>query len=55
MVQEVAELLRVSVRTVYRLVRAGKLPGFKVSTYWRFTSETLMKIMKSGMPIDDPK
>ena len=55
MVEEVAELLRVSVRTVYRLVRAGKLPGFKVVTYWRFTSATLEEFMKSGMPIDDPK
>ena len=33
----------------------GKLPGFKVGTYWRFTSETLEEFMKSGMPIDDPK
>lgn len=33
---EVAELLRLSEKTAYRLVAGGKLPGFKVGGSWRF-------------------
>lgn len=35
-IQQVAERLNVNDRTVYRLVQAGKLPGFKVAGIWRF-------------------
>lgn len=35
-VREVAEYLRISVYTVYRLAEQGKLPGRKVGKYWRF-------------------
>lgn len=35
-IREVAELLKVDTKTVYRLVRGHKLPGFKVAGTWRF-------------------
>jgi len=35
-VKEVALLLRVDEKTVYRLIRKGELPGFKVAGAWRF-------------------
>ena len=35
-VRDVAELLRVDEKTIYRLVQQGKLPGFKVAGSWRF-------------------
>lgn len=35
-VKEVAALLRVDEKTVYRLVKKRELPGFKVSGAWRF-------------------
>ena len=35
-VKQVAELLNVNERTVYRLVQQGELPGFRVSGSWRF-------------------
>lgn len=35
-VREVAEYLRISVYTVYRLAEQGKLPGRKVGKHWRF-------------------
>ncbi len=33
---EAAEYLRVSRKTLYRLVAAGKIPGQKVGRSWRF-------------------
>ncbi len=34
--KEVAALLKIGERTVYRLVQEGRLPGFKVGGAWRF-------------------
>jgi excisionase family DNA binding protein len=35
-VREVAELLSVDSKTVYRLAKRSGLPGFKVAGSWRF-------------------
>lgn len=42
-VKDVAQLLRVDEKTVYRLVRKGELPGFKVAGAWRFTRMDLQQ------------
>ena len=35
-IQEVADYLKLTERTSYRLVQDGKVPGFKVGSSWRF-------------------
>lgn len=40
-VREVASYLRVHSATVYRLLRRGELPAFKVGSDWRFNRESL--------------
>ncbi len=40
-VEEVAKILQLHAMTVYRLVKEGKLPGFKVGGQWRFHRSTL--------------
>jgi excisionase family DNA binding protein len=35
-IQEVAEYLKLTEKTAYRLASEGKLPGFKVGGSWRF-------------------
>ncbi len=35
-IKEVAEYLKITEKTAYRLVAAGDLPGFKVGGSWRF-------------------
>ena len=40
-VEQVAEVLHLHPMTVYRLVKEGKLPGFKVGGRWRFDRQTL--------------
>lgn len=34
--QDVADLLKVGLKTVYTFAQQGKLPGFKVGQQWRF-------------------
>lgn len=39
--KEAAEYLSVHVRTIYRLVKKGELPGRKVGGSWRFKKDAL--------------
>jgi excisionase family DNA binding protein len=34
--REVADYLKLTERTLYRLTQEGRLPGFKVGNSWRF-------------------
>jgi excisionase family DNA binding protein len=40
-VDEVAELLRVNRSTLYRLLKTGQIPGFRVGSDWRFNSKAI--------------
>jgi excisionase family DNA binding protein len=38
---EVAQFLRVHPSTVYRLLKQGAIPAFKLGSDWRFTREAI--------------
>ena len=40
-VRDVAKLLQVDEKTIYRLVKRKELPGFKVAGTWRFKQEDI--------------
>ena len=40
---EVAEYLKISKKTVYKMVRSGDLPGFKAGKHWRVLRSELGK------------
>ena len=40
-VGELAEYLRVHRSTLYRLLKKGQLPGFKIGSDWRFNVEAI--------------
>jgi len=42
-VNELAEYLRVHRSTIYRLLKKGQLPGFKIGSDWRFNVEVIDK------------
>jgi excisionase family DNA binding protein len=44
-VKEVSEMLRIHKITLYRLVRAGKIPSFRIGSDWRFRSDLLERWM----------
>jgi len=45
-VDEVAKLLRVSRQTIYNMIRAGKMPHFRVGNKVRFNRADIEAIMK---------
>ncbi len=42
-VDEVAQFLKLSKITIYKLVKQEKLPGFRVGNSWRFRREDIME------------
>ena len=40
-VSELSEYLRVHRSTVYRLLKKGQLPGFRIGSDWRFNVEAI--------------
>lgn len=45
---QVADLLQVHLRTVYKLARKGLIPGRKFGGGWRFSKEEILKMISSG-------
>ena len=45
-VKEVANLLKVSPRTIYKYVLNGMLKGYKIAEKWRFSKEQIDSFLK---------
>lgn len=48
-VEEVAELLRISRHTVYRLAQRGDLPGRKIGRIWRFSRRGVEQYLSGNL------
>lgn len=47
---EAAQYLRVSLKTLYRLVSSGQIPGQKVGRAWRFHKADLDSLFRARQP-----
>ena len=53
-VSELAKYLRVHRSTIYRLLKKGQLPGFKIGSDWRFSLEAIDKWrVQHGATLDE--
>jgi excisionase family DNA binding protein len=43
-----AERLNVSAITIYRLLKAGQLPAFRVGSEWRFSADAIARWIEEG-------
>lgn len=48
-IREVADLLKINEKTVYKLAADAKIPGFKVGGSWRFDRETITRWIEKGV------
>jgi excisionase family DNA binding protein len=48
-VDELSEYLHVHRTTIYRLLKEGKLPGFRVGSDWRFNLEEIERWQRDQM------
>jgi excisionase family DNA binding protein len=49
-ISEVAEMLRLHPTTIYRLVKRGEIPGFKIGGNWRINGESLDAWLSAAQP-----
>ena len=50
---EVADILKVSRRTLYNYIKEGKLPAVKMGKYWRVSQDTLEAFISTGTGVAD--
>lgn len=53
-IQEVADYLKIPVRTAYKIAQEGKLPGKKVGRHWRFLRSEIDHWLQGGQVGDTP-
>jgi len=54
--QQTAELLQVSERTIQRMVKRGEMPGAQIGGQWRFDREQVKALVRSEWtPPEEPK
>ncbi len=51
-VEEVAKYLAVTERTIYRLVKEGRLPAYRVGGQWRFKVAVLEEWMRKPHSVE---
>src|SRR5712692_5854945 len=54
---ELSEYLRVHRSTLYRLLKNGHLPGFKIGSDWRFKVETIdqWRMRRGAAQLEEPR
>jgi excisionase family DNA binding protein len=52
---EVADLLKIHLKTVYKLAEKGVIPGNRIGRSWRFSRSDVMELVSSrAMNLSDP-
>jgi excisionase family DNA binding protein len=57
-IEEVLGYLKVTSRTIYRLIRSGELPAMRVGRQWRLRRQDLdawLERQRHGSPHSDPR
>jgi excisionase family DNA binding protein len=44
-VKDICEILQINQSTVYKLVREGRIPAFRIGSDWRFQKEGIVRWM----------
>jgi excisionase family DNA binding protein len=51
-VAELSEYLQIHRTTIYRMLRQGKLPGFRIGSDWRFSLDAIEQWQRDQTKID---
>jgi excisionase family DNA binding protein len=44
--KELADYLKLTVVTIYKYVKAGKIPGYRIGKRWRFDKDQIDNLLK---------
>jgi excisionase family DNA binding protein len=45
---QVADLLKLHLKTIYKMVEGGILPGMRIGRSWRFSRQDILERLKNG-------
>lgn len=48
---EVADIMKVTKRTLYNYIKAGTLHAVKMGKYWRVSEDSLQDFISNGTPV----
>ena len=51
-VAELSEYLQIHRTTIYRMLKQGKLPGFRIGSDWRFSLEAIKEWLRDRIDAD---
>src|ERR1700680_2943959 len=43
--KEICDLLKVHPSTVYKLIKQGEIPAFRIGSEWRFRRDTILRLL----------
>jgi excisionase family DNA binding protein len=52
---EIAEYLKVSKETIYKMAQKGQIPGSKLGNQWRFNRQVVDEFLKAHSNINNPE
>ena len=52
-IDEVANFLKLSKITIYKLVKKGDIPAFRVGNSWRFQRDKIELMVTSPLPLEN--
>ena len=52
-IDEVADFLKLSKITIYKLVKKGDIPAFRVGNSWRFQRDKIELMVTSPLPLEN--
>ena len=53
-IDELAEYLKISKSTLYKLAQEGSIPGQKVGKHWRFPKDAVDQWLRQRGPVPQP-
>ena len=53
--KDLADFLKLSYSTIYKLASKGETPGFKIGDSWRFEMEEIQKLLQTKKNISKEK
>ena len=54
-IDELAEYLKISKSTLYKLAQEGSVPGQKVGKHWRFHKDAVDEWLRQRGPVSSPR
>jgi excisionase family DNA binding protein len=53
--KEICDLLKIHPSTIYKLVKQGEIPAFRIGSEWRFRRDTILRLLSERSNVSHEK